>query len=66
MTAHLAHPEPLPDFCFRQLNADETVEFLNWAHENYRIGDPIPGIWHPLIRAECHRMNSKNSIPSVP
>lgn len=28
-----------------------------WARENYKPFDPITGVWHPVVQAECVRMN---------
>ena len=44
---------------FRVLNAKETKAFQKWARENYSIGDEIPHIHHPVIRAECEKMNKE-------
>ena len=43
---------------FRSLDPEEYLSFQKWAHENYNPGDPIKGIWHPVIQAECVAMNA--------
>jgi len=45
---------------FRELNEKEEQEFRKWARDNYRIYDPIPGIWHPVIQQECTLMNAED------
>ncbi len=57
--------EPMPDGMFRQLSSAEVWEFQQWARQNYIPGDPIKGIWHPLIRDECELMNAKAALPKT-
>lgn len=42
---------------FRSLDDEEEDEFRKWAQENYKPGEPIPSIWHPIVRRECELMN---------
>jgi hypothetical protein len=42
---------------FRKLEAEEERSFRQWARENYKPGDPIMGLWHPVVRDECEAMN---------
>ena len=44
---------------FRKLESNEEQEFRQWARENYKRLEPIPGIWHPVIQAECAKMNAE-------
>lgn len=44
---------------FKTLNQDEEKSFREWAHENYKKGDPINEVWHPVVREECELMNSR-------
>jgi hypothetical protein len=46
---------------FRQLNSEEVQQFRAWARENYKTGDPIPGIWHPVIQEECAKINREKA-----
>ncbi len=43
---------------FRKLSVSEEAEFRKWARENYRLGEPISGIWHPAVQDECAKMNA--------
>ena len=31
-------------------------EFREWARENWRPGDPVDPVWHPVVRDECRTM----------
>lgn len=44
---------------FRQLTPEETIQFKQWARDNYKCGEPIKGVWHPSVQAECVVMNSE-------
>lgn len=44
---------------FLDLNAEQEVEFRQWARDNYTPGDPIKGIWHPVVQDECVRINKE-------
>ena len=37
---------------WRNLNADEVQEFVQWARDNWRPGQPASPSWHPVVRAE--------------
>ena len=43
---------------FRDLAENEKEEFKKWARENYKPFDPIKGIWHPVVQAECTKINA--------
>ena len=45
---------------FRKLDAAETKKVRQWARDNYTPNTTIPGIWHPVVRAECMIMNEEN------
>ena len=47
---------------FRDLSPDEAQEFRQWARENYTPHDTIEGIWHPVVQAECTRMNEEAEL----
>lgn len=42
--------------------SDEEWEFRLWARENYKPFNPILGIWHPIVQAECVRMNETEKL----
>jgi hypothetical protein len=44
---------------FRDLSETEIAEFKKWARDNYKPGDPIEKIWHPVIQAEAEEMNAE-------
>ena len=44
---------------------DDTTEiqqFRQWARDNYEPHTPIQGIWHPIVQAECVRINAETEI----
>ena len=45
---------------FRNLTSEEENGFRKWAQENYVLLSPIKGIWHPIVQAECAKMNAEN------
>ena len=53
---------PMPDGFFRVLSEDEEGSFRKWSRDNYIIGDEISGVWHPVTRDECHKMNSEAGV----
>ncbi len=44
---------------FKGLNHNEIIAYKQWARENYTPLEPIKGIWHPVIQAECVAMNAE-------
>ena len=42
---------------FRKLDNKETLEFQQWARENYKPREEINEAWHPVVREECALMN---------
>jgi len=44
---------------FRNLCPAEEVKFRLWARDNYVVFTPIPDLWHPVVREECHKMNQE-------
>jgi hypothetical protein len=45
---------------FRDLNESESNEFKQWARDNYKLGDSIKSIWHPVIQDECGKINQED------
>ena len=41
---------------FRELSADEKEDFKKWARGNWKIGEKVHSIWHPVIVNECATM----------
>lgn len=53
---------------FKKLDEDEVKVFQAWAEDNYKPYSPIDGMWHPVVQAECARINdlaSRGFVPST-
>lgn len=48
----------------RELNDEEVQEFQQWARDNYNARELIPTIWHPVIQAECRKINEIVNTPA--
>ena len=46
---------------FRDLTEDEKKKYRQWARDNYKVGEPIKGVYHPVVQAECVAMNAELS-----
>jgi len=46
----------MPDEWFRPLTTEEEQEFRRWARENWEPGREVNGLWHPVVRDECRKM----------
>ncbi len=44
---------------FRQLTEPEKEKFKLWAQANYIPHTEINPVWHPVIQAECRRINEE-------
>ena len=44
---------------FRILSRKQEASFRKWARDNYKPGDPINPLWHPVVRDECWIMNTE-------
>lgn len=44
---------------FRELNKTEAAGFRQWARDNYRPQTEINPVWHPVVQAECRRINEE-------
>ena len=44
---------------FKQLDEAEQAKARQWARDNYRKFSPINGIWHPIVREECAKINAE-------
>jgi len=47
---------------FRELTKTEKAKYIQWARDNYKPNDPIETIWHPVIRAECKKINHEYKL----
>ena len=43
---------------FKELDPSEIKSFQDWAWDFYKPGDVIDELWHPVIQAECEKINS--------
>jgi hypothetical protein len=44
---------------FRKLTPAEVEDFRLWSRANYKPGDPVPAVWHPVCRHEAEAMNTE-------
>lgn len=51
----------MPDGFFKCLSEEEQDEYRMWAINNYKPGSPISGVWHPVVRKECERINAERN-----
>ena len=51
---------------FKSLSSEEEQEFRQWARDNYKVGEAISGVWHPVVQDECVKINTENSSLSLP
>lgn len=49
---------------FRQLTEPEKEKFRQWAQTNYIPHTEINEVWHPVIQAECRRINEDIEVQS--
>lgn len=42
---------------WRVLNEDQIKQFRQWTRENYKPGEEINGVHHPIVQLECVLMN---------
>ena len=52
---------PNNDWMFRKLDVKEAETFRAWARANFIPGKLINACWHPIVRAECKRMNAADT-----
>ena len=50
----------MTDDMFRVLTFEETQKFRQWARENWKPGDPVNEVWHPVVRDECRKIEEEN------
>jgi len=44
---------------YHDLDEKEVADFKKWARENYEAYTVIKGVWHPVIQAECAKINAE-------
>ena len=44
------------DSFFRQLTLEEEKPFRQWARDNWKFGDKVQEVWHPVVRDEIQKM----------
>jgi hypothetical protein len=50
----------MPPSMFKSLTAEEEVRFRQWARDNWKPGDEICVVWHPIVRHEIATMEVEN------
>ena len=48
---------------FRKLTEEEVQVFRAWARKHYQPFTAIDGVWHPVVQAECVKINEE--VPLV-
>jgi len=56
--------EGVPAPAFRELDAEDVVEFKKWARDSYTLYSPISDMWHSVTRKECEKMNEEADLYS--
>lgn len=49
---------------FRQLTEPEKEKFRQWARTNHIPHTEINEVWHPVVQAECSRINEEIEFQS--
>ena len=44
---------------FKKITKEEETPFREWARANYKAGDTISRVWHPIVQNECALINAK-------
>jgi hypothetical protein len=44
------------------MSADQVQSFKDWARANYAPLQPISGLWHPIVQAECTLINQEVNL----
>jgi hypothetical protein len=55
--------DSMPDSFFRVLDPKEEAEFRAGARADYTVGEEVSGVWHPVYRDECRKMNQEKAYP---
>jgi hypothetical protein len=54
----------MPDHWFQRLSSEDKKRYRLWATNNYKAGQYIDPMWHPVVRRECERINRRNEAGS--
>lgn len=54
-------PDTMPDSFFQTLPPESIEEFREWAREHHKPGNPVSGMWHPVVRDECRRIDAEQT-----
>lgn len=53
------HEKMLDSLFYRVLNEEEEQQFRKWARDNYKKGEIILELWHPIVKDECNKINEE-------
>lgn len=56
--------DPDTGMSFKVLSKEEEKTFQLWARVNYKAGDDILNVWHPIVRAECKLISEEKPATS--
>ena len=45
---------------FKDLTPEEEIEFRQWARDNWKLGNEINPVWHPVVKDECSIMTTES------
>jgi len=54
--------DALNNIFFKTLSETEVKEYKQWARDNHTAGDEVQLIWHPVVRAECKRIDREAGL----
>jgi len=44
---------------FKPFEEIDVPVFKQWARDNYKPGEEISGVWHPVVQKECAKINEE-------
>lgn len=44
---------------FKPVDEIDVASFKQWARDNYKPGEEISGVWHPVVQKECVKINEE-------
>tara|TARA_R110002020_G_scaffold213289_4_gene420038 strand:+ start:11491 stop:11856 length:366 start_codon:yes stop_codon:yes gene_type:complete len=44
----------------RTLTEEEKPSFRQWARDNWKVGDKVLSVWHPVVQEECAQILDKH------
>jgi hypothetical protein len=51
---------------YRDLTKDEEQEFRVWARQNFKAGDHVNELWHPIVKDECRLIDAYDTASDRP